>query len=75
MLGVCQRQSGRARASQRFVDREEWRRPMDVVKADLGRCGGHGKCYLIAPDLFEPFDDEAIRPSWVSRSIPTTRNA
>jgi ferredoxin len=31
---------------------------MDVVKADLGRCGGHGKCYLIAPDLFEPFDDE-----------------
>jgi ferredoxin len=29
-----------------------------VVNVDLERCVGHGKCYLIAPDLMEPFDDE-----------------
>lgn len=24
---------------------------------DLEKCQGHGKCYLIAPTLFEPEDD------------------
>lgn len=29
-----------------------------VVHVDLDKCVGHGKCYLVAPDLMEPFDDE-----------------
>ncbi|MGH8999214.1 MAG: ferredoxin [Acidimicrobiia bacterium] len=24
---------------------------------DLDKCQGHGKCYLVAPGLFEPEDD------------------
>ena len=24
---------------------------------DLERCQGHGKCYLVAPEVFEPIDD------------------
>lgn len=31
---------------------------MDVVRVDLDLCVGHGKCYLVAPELMEPFDDE-----------------
>jgi ferredoxin len=29
-----------------------------VIHVDLSRCVGHGKCYMIAPELMEPFDDE-----------------
>lgn len=29
-----------------------------IVHVDLDRCVGHGKCYMVAPDLMEPFDDE-----------------
>jgi ferredoxin len=29
---------------------------MDVV-VDSGKCQGHGKCYLVAPEVFEPEDD------------------
>jgi ferredoxin len=31
---------------------------MDVIRVDLNRCVGHGKCYLVAPELMQPFDDE-----------------
>lgn len=27
------------------------------VLIDLDRCQGHGRCYAIEPDLFEPIDD------------------
>jgi ferredoxin len=27
------------------------------VDIDRGRCAGHGRCYVLAPDVFEP-DDE-----------------
>jgi ferredoxin len=27
------------------------------VSIDKHRCQGHGRCYLIAPDVFEPEDD------------------
>jgi ferredoxin len=29
-----------------------------VVVVDTDRCEAHGKCYLVAPSLFEPDDDE-----------------
>jgi ferredoxin len=29
-----------------------------VIHVDLDRCVGHGKCYLVAPDLMRPFDDD-----------------
>lgn len=28
------------------------------LRVDWDRCQGHGKCYLTAPDLFEPNDDD-----------------
>lgn len=28
------------------------------LNVDWGRCQGHGKCYLSAPELFEPNDDD-----------------
>jgi ferredoxin len=31
---------------------------LQVIHVDLDRCVGHGKCYLIAPELMRPFDDE-----------------
>lgn len=27
------------------------------VSIDQQRCQGHGRCYLLSPDLFEPEDD------------------
>jgi len=27
------------------------------VRIDHNRCQGHGHCYALAPDLFEPVDD------------------
>jgi ferredoxin len=30
---------------------------MRDLKVDLDVCQGHGKCYMRAPKLFEPFDD------------------
>ncbi len=27
------------------------------VEIDLDVCVGHGKCYLVAPEVFEPSDD------------------
>jgi ferredoxin len=30
---------------------------MKCIHVDLDRCEGHGRCYAIAPDLLEPFDD------------------
>jgi ferredoxin len=30
---------------------------VDVVSVDQSLCEGHGKCYLVAPDLFRPMDD------------------
>ncbi len=27
------------------------------VAIDLDVCVGHGKCYLAAPEVFQPFDD------------------
>jgi ferredoxin len=32
--------------------------PLRVVRVDLARCVGHGKCYAVAPELMRPFDDE-----------------
>jgi ferredoxin len=29
-----------------------------VVYVDLDRCVGHGKCYGVAPELMQPFDDD-----------------
>ena len=41
---------------------------MDAIEVDLGRCVGHGKCYLLAPELMEPFDDEG-HAQWVGDPI------
>lgn len=30
---------------------------MRIVKVDVRRCEGHGKCYRLAPDLFTPTTD------------------
>jgi ferredoxin len=30
---------------------------MDVVAVDQSMCEGHGRCYLLAPELFRPIDD------------------
>ena len=30
----------------------------DIVHVDLDLCVGHGKCYLVAPSLMEPVDDD-----------------
>ena len=27
------------------------------VEIDLDVCAGHGKCYLVAPEVFQPSDD------------------
>jgi ferredoxin len=27
------------------------------VEVDLNLCVGHGKCYLVAPEVFQPSDD------------------
>jgi ferredoxin len=32
---------------------------MKKAEVDLDRCQGHGKCYMVAPGLFEPIDEEA----------------
>jgi ferredoxin len=29
-----------------------------VIHVDLDRCVGHGKCYGVAPELMQPFDDD-----------------
>lgn len=31
--------------------------PAMGVVVDNGRCQGHGKCYLLVPEVFEPEDD------------------
>jgi ferredoxin len=41
---------------------------MDVIRVDLHRCVGHGKCYLLAPELIEPFDDEG-HAEWIGDPI------
>jgi len=41
---------------------------MDVIKVDLDRCVGHGKCYLLAPELMEPFDDEG-HAQWIGEPV------
>jgi ferredoxin len=41
---------------------------MDVIRVDLDRCVGHGKCYLLAPELIEPFDDEG-HAEWVGDPV------
>jgi len=28
------------------------------IRIDLSKCQGHGRCYSVAPDLFEPTDDD-----------------
>ena len=37
------------------------------IIVDQGRCQGHGKCYLTAPELFTPHDDwgraEPVNPA------------
>jgi ferredoxin len=30
---------------------------MSTIAVDLSCCEGHGKCYLVAPDLMRPMDD------------------
>ena len=40
-----------------------------VLSVDLELCQGHGRCYMLYPDLFEPFDDNGrsrVRVSDVS---------
>ncbi|GAA1638002.1 ferredoxin [Georgenia ruanii] len=38
---------------------------MKRINIDMGKCSGHGRCYTLAPHLFEP-DDEGF---------PVVRNA
>jgi ferredoxin len=48
---------------------------MEIVAVDQSCCEGHGKCYLVAPDLMRPQDDvghaeffaEPIDPSDTAR--------
>jgi ferredoxin len=28
------------------------------IEVDLERCTGHGRCYDLQPEIFEPFDDD-----------------
>lgn len=30
---------------------------MKTIKVDLDLCQGHGRCYAIAPEVLQPFDD------------------
>jgi ferredoxin len=30
---------------------------MKKIKVDLDMCEGHGRCYAIAPEVLQPFDD------------------
>jgi ferredoxin len=30
---------------------------MKTIKVDLDWCQGHGRCYAIAPEILQPFDD------------------
>lgn len=30
----------------------------DSIYVDIARCAGHGKCYLLAPDVIEPRNDD-----------------
>jgi ferredoxin len=39
-----------------------------VIEVDLTRCEGHGKCYRIAPELFDPFDDHG-HAAWIGEPI------
>jgi ferredoxin len=41
---------------------------MEKIAVDLTRCAGHGKCYILAPDLFAPFDDDG-RSEWIGDPI------
>ena len=42
------------------------------IKLDSGKCQGHGRCYALAPDLFES-DDEGYAVLKVEGSVPADR--
>ena len=52
---------------------------MEVV-LDVNRCTGHGRCYDLAPDVFEPDDDgygrvrAVIDPSQREAALAAARN-
>jgi ferredoxin len=33
-------------------------RDVKVIDVDLDTCVGHGKCYMLAPELFDAIDDD-----------------
>ncbi len=40
------------------------------IRVDAGLCQGHGRCYMLAPDLFEADDDGYCRPTG-ERTVPS----
>lgn len=44
---------------------------MKDVQVDLDRCVGHGKCYMVAPELFEAIDDDG-RAAYVGDPVDPT---
>ena len=41
---------------------------MKTINVDLSLCEGHGKCYRIAPEQFEPGDDHG-HAAWIGEPI------
>ena len=42
------------------------------IKLDSGKCQGHGRCYALAPDLFDS-DDEGYAVLKVEGAVPADR--
>jgi ferredoxin len=40
----------------------------DSIDVDLSRCAGHGKCYLFAPDVMEPRNDDG-QAKWTGGAL------
>jgi ferredoxin len=41
-----------------------------IIKLDSDKCEGHGRCYALAPDLFDS-DDEGYAVLKVDGEVPT----
>jgi ferredoxin len=40
----------------------------DSINVDLTLCAGHGKCYLLAPDVIEPRNDDG-QAEWTGGTL------
>lgn len=44
------------------------------IALDIDKCQGHGRCYALAPDLFDA-DDEGYAVLLVDGEVPTAQEA